>query len=50
MIGLLLCKNKGKLTAKWSLKSSNVPIGISSYELKKYLSTEEDLNMYIHIE
>ncbi len=54
-IGLLLCKNKDKLTAKWSLKNLNVPIGISSYELNKYvtkdildkLPTEEDLNKYI---
>ena len=57
-IGLLLCKNKDKLSAKWSLKSSNVPIGIASYELGKYipeyllekLPTEEDLNIHIDIE
>lgn len=56
-IGLLLCKSKDKLTAKWSLKSTNVPIGIASYELNKYISkdileklpTEEDLNLYIDI-
>ena len=56
-IGLLLCKNKDKLTAKWSLKSVNVPIGISSYELDKYISkdiieklpTEEDLNLHIDV-
>ena len=56
-IGLLLCKNKDKLTAKWSLKSTNVPIGISSFELNKYVSkeileklpTEEDLNLHIDI-
>ena len=54
-IGLLLCKDKDRLTAKWSLKSSNVPIGISSFELDKYfpkeflekLPTEEDLNFHI---
>ena len=54
-IGLLLCKNKDRLTAKWSLKSTNVPIGISSFELNKYVSkevleklpTEEDLNLHI---
>ena len=57
-IGLLLCKNKDRLTAKWSLKSTNVPIGISSIELNRYfpkevlekLPTEEDLNMYIDLE
>lgn len=56
-IGLLLCKNKDKLSAKWSLKSSNVPIGIASYELNKYipknllekLPTEEDLNLHVNI-
>ena len=55
-IGLLLCKNKDRLTAKWSLKSMNVPIGISSFELNKYVSedvleklpTEEDLNLHIN--
>ena len=56
-IGLLLCKNKDRLTAKWSLKSTNVPIGISSFELKEYISndildklpTEDDINMHIDI-
>ena len=56
-IGLLLCKNKDKLTTTWSLKSTKVPIGISSYELKKYLPkeiieklpTEEELNLHINI-
>ena len=56
-IGLLLCKSKDKLTAKWSLKSTNVPIGISSFELNKYidkemlkkLPTEEELNSHIDI-
>ena len=56
-IGLLLCKNKDRLTAKWSLKGTNVPIGISSFELNKYISkdilkklpTEEDLNLHIDI-
>ena len=54
-IGLLLCKSKDRLTAKWSLKSTNVPIGVSSFELNKYISkdvleklpTEEDLNLHI---
>ena len=56
-IGLLLCKNKDRLAANWSLKSTNVPIGISSFELNKYipkeilekLPTEEELNMHIDI-
>ena len=56
-IGLLLCKSKDILTAKWTLKGTNVPIGISSFELDKYVSedilaklpTEEDLNIHIDI-
>ena len=56
-IGLLLCKNKDRLTAKWALKSTNIPIGISSFELSNYipknilekLPTEEDLNLHINI-
>lgn len=56
-IGLLLCRNKDKLTVKWSLNSTNVPIGISTFELNGYvpneildmLPTEDDLNLYIDI-
>lgn len=56
-IGLLLCKNKDKLTTKWSLKSTNVPICVSSYELNKYISkevidklpTEEELNIFVNM-
>ena len=54
-IGLLLCKGKDKLSAEWSLKSTNAPIGVSSYKIAKTLPkevleklpTEEELNMYI---
>ena len=57
-IGLLLCKDKDKLSVDWSLKSTNVPIGVSSFEVKNILPkdildklpTEEDLNMHIDIE
>jgi len=57
-IGLLLCKGKDKLSVDWSLEGINNPIGISTYELDKYipkdileyLPTEEDLNMYIDLE
>ena len=57
-IGLLLCRDKERLTVDYSLKSINVPVGVSSFELKKYipqdildkLPTEEDLNMHIDIE
>ena len=54
-IGLLLCKRKDKLSVEWSLKSTNAPIGVSSYEIAKSLPknilaalpTEEEINMYI---
>lgn len=56
-IGLLLCKEKDKLSVDWSLEGINNPIGISTYELDKYipkealqkLPTEEDLNLYIDL-
>ena len=55
-IGLLLCKEKDKLSVEWSLEGYNKPIGVSSYETKKYipknilekLPTEEDLNLHIN--
>lgn len=56
-IGLLLCKEKDRLSVEWSLETINVPIGVSSFELGKYipkdilekLPTEEDLNLHIDI-
>lgn len=34
-IGLLICKEKDNVLAKYSLESSSLPIGISEYELSK---------------
>lgn len=56
-IGLLLCKEKDRLSVEWSLDTTNVPIGVSSFELDKYipkeilenLPTEEDINLHIDI-
>lgn len=56
-IGLLLCKEKDKLSVEWSLDSINVPIGISSYNIINKVSnkildklpTEEEINRYISI-
>ena len=48
-IGLILCKTKDKLTAQYSLKGVNKPIGISSFILKDYLPSEETLNRYIDL-
>lgn len=57
-IGLLLCKEKDKLSVEWSLDIINVPIGIASYNIvnqnKNFildkLPTEEEINMHINIE
>ena len=56
-IGVLLCQDKDKLTVDYSLKSINVPIGVSSFEIEKYISkdildklpTEEDINLHIDL-
>lgn len=56
-IGLLLCKKKDRLSIEWSLESVNVPIGVSSFEIGKYISedildslpTEEEFNLYIDL-
>lgn len=56
-IGLLLCKEKDKLSVEWALESANNPIGVSSYEIDKYIPkdilekfpTEEELNLHINI-
>lgn len=46
-IGLLLCKGKDKLSVEWALKPVRVPIGVASYEIKKYLPSDEDLERYL---
>lgn len=56
-IGLLLCKEKNKMTVEYSLKSVDKAIGVSSYQISKILPknlidnlpTEEDLNLHIDI-
>ena len=53
-IGLLLCRNKEKITVEWSLKNINVPIGVSSFKIRQEilqkLPTEEELNLHINID
>lgn len=46
-IGLLLCKHKDKTSVEWALKPTNVPIGVSSYEVQNYLPTEDEINKYL---
>ena len=56
-IGLLLCREKDRLSVEWALEGINNPIGVSSFELDKYipkdilekLPTETDLNLHIDI-
>jgi len=56
-IGLLLCRNKDKLSVEWALKGTSVPIGVSSFEIAKTipkeildkLPTEADINLHIDI-
>lgn len=36
-IGLLICKDKDKITAEYSLAATNLPLGISEYEISRYL-------------
>ena len=57
-IGLLLCKEKNKLSVEWSLEGVNNPIGVSSYKIEKYipksifdkLPTEDEINLHIDID
>ena len=57
-IGLLLCKEKDKLSVEWALESANNPIGVSSYQIENYISkdileklpTEDEINLHIDIE
>ncbi len=54
-IGLILCRNKNRLSVEYALRDINKPIGVSSYELTKQLPknlikklpTEEDLNLHM---
>lgn len=39
-IGLLICKDKDNIEAKYSLEAYNLPIGISQYELSKLIPVE----------
>lgn len=56
-IGIILCRDKDKFSVEYALKDINKPIGVSSYEISKFLPkdileslpTEEDLNLHIDI-
>ena len=42
-IGLLICKEKNDVVAKWTVENLSEPIGISTYSLKKVLPSEEEI-------
>ena len=39
-IGILLCKNKDKMTAEYALRDINKPIGVSEYKLSDFVPLE----------
>ena len=39
-IGILLCKNKDKMTAEYALRDINKPIGVSEYKLSDFVPQE----------
>lgn len=55
-IGIILCRDKDKISVEYALKDINKPIGVSSYEISKVLPkevleslpTEEDLNLHMY--
>ena len=52
-IDLLLCRGKNRVTVDWSLKSTNAPIGVSTYKLKELIDKspiEEAINLYLDID
>lgn len=44
-IGLVLCKGKDKLVAKYALKDINKPMGISGYKLSNKISDDLQENL-----
>jgi predicted nuclease of restriction endonuclease-like (RecB) superfamily len=57
-IGLLLCKEKNKITVEWSLEKIAAPIGVSNYEITREITdklhdslpTEDEINIHINLE
>ncbi len=42
-IGLIICKSKNNVLAKYAVGTSNEPIGISEYELSNLLPTTDEI-------
>ena len=57
-IGLILCREKGKISVQYSLKNVSSPIGVSSFktsallsgDILKQLPSEDELNLHIAID
>ena len=37
-IGILLCKDKDSSVVEWALRGITTPLGVASYQLKRYMS------------
>ena len=46
-IGIILCREKDKISVEYALKDIGKPIGVSSYELSKYLPSKEEINSHM---
>ena len=46
-IGLIICKSKNNVLAKYAVGTTNEPIGISEYELSHFLPTTEEIEQVL---
>ena len=46
-IGLIICKSKNNVLAKYAVGTTNEPIGISEYELSHFLPTPEEIEQIL---
>lgn len=49
-IGLIICKSKNNILAKYSVSTSKEPIGISEYELNNLLPTTEEIEQNLSVD
>ncbi len=49
-IGLIICKSKNNILAKYSVSTSNEPIGISEYELSNLLPSPEEIEQKLSMD
>ena len=48
-IGIILCREKDKISVEYALRTVGHPIGVSSYEIAKALPTESEINLHIKV-